>query len=76
MGSVREEPLSERLLEDIPTHPEEIKTVFNLRVGKSISLQGSARITPAGVVTAAIAACSILRVAALSTRMMRGERKR
>lgn len=37
--------------DDIPTHPEEMKTTFNLRVGNSISLQGSARITPAGVVT-------------------------
>lgn len=36
---------------DIPTHPEEMKATYNLRVGKSISLQGSARITPAGVVT-------------------------
>ena len=36
---------------DIPTHPEEMKATYNLRIGKSISLQGSARITPAGVVT-------------------------
>jgi hypothetical protein len=44
----------------IPTHPEEMKTSFDLRIGKSISLQGSARITPAGVVTAGISACAIL----------------
>jgi len=37
-----------------------MKTSFNLRVGKSISLQGSARITPAGIVTAGITACAIL----------------
>lgn len=36
---------------DIPTHPEEMKTNFDLRVGKSIALKGSARITPAGIVT-------------------------
>lgn len=36
---------------DIPTHPEEMKATYNVRIGKSISLQGSARITPAGVVT-------------------------
>jgi hypothetical protein len=36
---------------DIPTHPEEMRSNFDLRVGKSISLQGSARITPAGIVT-------------------------
>ncbi|MCO5064552.1 MAG: hypothetical protein M9924_09035 [Rhizobiaceae bacterium] len=38
-------------IDDIPTHPEEMKATYNLRIGKSISLQGSARITPAGVVT-------------------------
>jgi hypothetical protein len=43
--------------DDIPTHPEEMRTVFNLRIGKSVSLQGSARITPAGVVTTGIMAC-------------------
>ena len=40
--------------DDIPTHPEEMKTTFNLRIGQSISLQGSARITPAGVVTVGV----------------------
>ena len=44
---------------DIPTHPEEMKATYNLRVGKSISLQGSARITPAGVVTTGIMICLI-----------------
>ena len=39
---------------DIPTHPEEIRTNFILRVGKSISLQSSARITPAGIVTVGV----------------------
>ena len=39
---------------DIPTHPEEMKANYDLRIGKSISLQGSARITPAGVVTIGI----------------------
>jgi hypothetical protein len=36
---------------DIPTHPEEMKANYNLRIGKCISLQASARITPAGIVT-------------------------
>ena len=40
---------------EIPSHPEEIKSVFDLRVGKHITLQGSARITPAGVISAGIA---------------------
>lgn len=38
----------------MPTHPEEMKTIFDLRIGKSFSLQGSARVTPAGIVTAGI----------------------
>ncbi|MFD2054075.1 hypothetical protein ACFSQT_13510 [Mesorhizobium calcicola] len=39
----------------IPSHPEEIKSVFDLRLGKHVTLQGSARITPAGVISAGIA---------------------
>ncbi|RDJ27653.1 hypothetical protein DWF00_12030 [Bosea caraganae] len=46
--------------ESIPTHPEEMKASFNLRVGKSISLQGSARITPAGVVTTGLMISAIV----------------
>jgi hypothetical protein len=42
--------------DDVPIHPEEMKTTFNLRIGKSVSLQGSARITPAGVITTGIMA--------------------
>lgn len=40
---------------DVPTHPEEISASFDMRVGKHITLQGRARITPAGVVCAGIA---------------------
>jgi hypothetical protein len=51
---------------DIPTHPEEMKTNFNMRIGKSISLQGSARITPAGIVTVGVTTLLVaLAVAAL-----------
>jgi len=45
--------------EDMPTHPEEMKSVFDLRIGKSISLQGSARMTPAGVVTVGLMAALV-----------------
>ena len=55
-------------IENIPTHPEEMKAVYNLRVGKSISFQGSARLTPAGVVTLGIATCSIILIAAFATK--------
>ncbi len=46
--------------DDVPTHPEEIKAVYDLRLGKSITIHASARITPAGIVTAGIAACAII----------------
>ena len=39
----------------VPSHPEEIKSVFDLRLGKHVTLQGSARITPAGVISTGIA---------------------
>jgi hypothetical protein len=45
---------------DVPSHPEEMKSVFHLRVGKHIALQGSARITPAGVICTGIAVAAIL----------------
>jgi hypothetical protein len=46
--------------DEVPTHPEEIKAVYDLRIGESISLQGSARITPAGIVTAGLTVCAIM----------------
>ncbi|TGS11328.1 hypothetical protein EN852_023465 [Mesorhizobium sp. M2E.F.Ca.ET.209.01.1.1] len=40
---------------DVQSRPDEIKSVFDLRLGKHVTLQGSARITPAGVISAGIA---------------------
>jgi hypothetical protein len=54
MAVVQEEPSTA-----VPSHPEEMKSVFDLRVGKYITLQGSARITPAGVISTAIAVAAI-----------------
>lgn len=54
MSEARDEPPA------TPYHPEEMKATWDLRVGKSISLQGTARWTPAGVVTAGIATSAIL----------------
>jgi hypothetical protein len=39
----------------VPSPPEEIRSVFDLRLGKHVTLQGSASITPAGVISAGIA---------------------
>ena len=43
-----------------PSHPEEMKADYDLRIGKHVTLQGSARITPAGVVSTGIAVAAIL----------------
>lgn len=43
-----------------PYHPEEMRATWDLRLGKRITLQGNARWTPAGVVTAGIAASAVL----------------
>jgi hypothetical protein len=47
-------------------HPEEMRTSFKLRLGNNVILRGTARTTPAGLVSAGIAISSIiLAVAAL-----------
>ncbi|MBL8895647.1 MAG: hypothetical protein JNJ53_13680 [Rhizobiales bacterium] len=45
---------------DAHAHPEEIRADCELRVGKLITMQASARITPAGVISAGIAAAAII----------------
>jgi hypothetical protein len=42
------------------THPEEMRAGFDLRVGKNINLKGSARLTPAGIVTSGTVTVAIL----------------
>jgi hypothetical protein len=55
MATVEEESLSV-----IPSsHPEEIRADYELRIGSHISMRASARITPAGVICAGIAAAAI-----------------
>lgn len=41
-------------------HPEEMKATYHLKLGERISLQGSARVTPAGIITAGITTAIIL----------------
>ncbi|MCX7304763.1 MAG: hypothetical protein NTV73_10565 [Hyphomicrobiales bacterium] len=54
---------------DIPTHPEEMKANYAVRIGKSISIQASARITPAGIVTVGVTTLLVaLAFAALAPR--------
>jgi hypothetical protein len=57
---------------DIPAHPEEMKATYNLRIGNIISLQGSARVTPAGIAAAGVTTLLVaLAFAALSPKRRR-----
>lgn len=42
------------------THPEEMRASYALRIGSKVTLSGTARVTPAGLVTAGIAVSLIL----------------
>ena len=39
---------------DAPTHPEEMRATYKLRIGNMISVESTARITPAGIVTVGV----------------------
>jgi hypothetical protein len=56
MSDARHEPPSP----PVPVHPEDIRSDFELRIGRHVTLQGSARITPAGVLSAGIAAAAMM----------------
>lgn len=47
------------IVEEAPSHPEEIRSEFDLHVGKHIHLQGKARITPAGIICCGLAAAML-----------------
>lgn len=55
----------------IASHPEEIKSVFDMRVGEHITLQGSFRITPAGVICTGIAVAAVAFALGIATAPMR-----
>jgi hypothetical protein len=57
---------------DIPTHPEEMKATYEFRVGKLMSVQATARITPAGIVAVGVTTLLVaLAVSALTARRRR-----
>jgi hypothetical protein len=58
---------------DMPHHPEEMKADYNFRLGNMISVQASARITPAGVVAVGV---TTLLVALAVAALIPGERRR
>jgi hypothetical protein len=52
--------IEEELSTAVPSHPEEIRSAFELRLGKHITLRGSARITPAGVISSGLAVAAMV----------------
>lgn len=52
-------------------HPEEMKATYHLKLGERISLQGSARVTPAGIIIAGITTAVILLTCANLVRVSR-----
>ncbi|PTM39749.1 hypothetical protein [Bosea sp. 124] len=44
----------------VPSHPEEIRSAFELRLGRHMTLQGSARITPAGVISVGLSVSAMM----------------
>jgi hypothetical protein len=53
------------------THPEEMRTDFNLQIGKTTNLRGSVRLTPAGIVTVGLMTVAVLVAAAPLVRAAR-----
>ena len=45
---------------DAPAHPEEIRARAKFRVGKSVSLKATVRMTPAGLVTTGVMVAAIV----------------
>ena len=58
-------------VETIPTHPEEIRGSFSLRIGDNAVLETSIRTTPAGLVTAGLMVSAILLSTAFLVRALR-----
>ncbi|GLK86355.1 hypothetical protein [Ancylobacter defluvii] len=65
-------PLADIESSYVPTHPEEIHGGYDIRVGNFIRLQGTGRITPAGLVCGGICAATVLLATAVLVRAARG----
>lgn len=65
--------MTEPVAEDLVTHPEEMRADFDLCVGKHVSLKGSARITPAGIVTVGLMTVAVL---VATTALVRAARRK
>jgi hypothetical protein len=43
-----------------PFHPEEMRALWEMNIGRKIAVKASARWTPAGIITAGLAASAVL----------------
>jgi len=55
MSAVHDEPIP-----DAPSPPDEIRADYEFRVGEFMTMKASARVTPAGIISAGIAAAAII----------------
>ncbi len=53
------------------THPEEMRAGYELRIGNRLSVQATARITPAGVICVGLAAAAITLAACYGAALVR-----
>jgi hypothetical protein len=56
------------------THPEEMRAAYEMRIGEKVTLQASARITPAGMICVGIAAAAITLAACWGAALIRRSR--
>ncbi|MCS0495074.1 hypothetical protein NVS89_08190 [Ancylobacter sp. MQZ15Z-1] len=57
-----------------PYHPEEMKAVWDVRLGKNMTIHATARWTPAGVVAAGVTTSAVLLAVAALVRACRTPR--
>jgi len=60
----------------IGTHPEEIRTEFELHAGEHITLHGRLRITPAGLISAGLAVALVGFAIGFASRSARAQPRR
>ncbi|MCB4767413.1 hypothetical protein LGR54_02245 [Ancylobacter sp. Lp-2] len=55
----------------VPAHPEEIHGAYDLRIGNLFRLQGTGRVTPAGLICGCLGAAAVLLATAVVVRAVR-----
>jgi len=58
------------------SHPEEMRASFDFQIGNSINMNGTARTTPAGIISVGIAVAAILTATAILVRAARHEHQK